>query len=257
MVKIASILIIAFLIVAPSLSHGVIVCKHYYCDACPDATGGADQLCEMPDGTSDGLCGWTIVETDADVDMASTIPGSFSCTDHSEYAVKFYKSGTSTSEAKIYKTASGSTFYVQGFFYLTTIPASELLYIFTLSDTSNLPSVRIRVTYEDPTYYVYWGYHEEAGWTESPVAVSLNTWYAFRLYVVNSTSDTIQFWIDLNNDGDFEDTNEHPTADTGKTLDRATARYMVGTASDVSSSYTYYVTGIKVDDDTMPDVCAR
>jgi hypothetical protein len=244
-----------------------------YCVTCPYIAGGADVLCETPDGSADGLCGWAITETGGatgDVNFAASPDNSpaLGCADiPMTYAATFTK--TDTNEANMYAvaTVSATANYVQ--FYIkinaTGLAWGESFSVFALSTATLGPSVWLLViqnseALDDLRFFVY--YHLLAGWVSlanCDSTINLDTWYGIRLKVLDPEgggSDSVQWWIDYNNDGVF---NDEQTVE-GLTLDRPIENAVFGVVSPQSGyneTHAYTITGIKIDDDTMPNGCAR
>ncbi len=244
-----------------------------YCTSCPDAAKGADQVCEQPDGTIDGLCGWAITETGGatgDVNFAASPDNNpaLGCADiPMTYAITFTKTNTDDGSMYASLVTSPTANYVQ--FYLK-INASGLGFgnsfsIFALSEADLDPSVWIFLIensdgVSDLRLYIL--YHILAGWQimgNSDATIPLDTWIGVRLKVLDPAgggSDSVQWWIDYNNDGVFSD---EQTVES-LTLDRAIENAVFGVIDPQSGHdkiHTYTITGVKIDDDTMPSGCAR
>ena len=266
MKKLITIFLILFF-TSVAFGQDVIVVKKkgapdYYCDSCPDAIGGADVDCEVPDGTADGLCGWTIVETGGatgEIDFAATPDNdpALGCTDiPMTYTFSSTKTNTTATDLYGYKAVSGTTFYRQTYVKVTAegLANSEVFTLFGFGRADQYGSVRISF-YQDVSGNLKFimEYHIAAGWQGDVggTNISLDQWYGVRLYILDSTTDTIQWWVDYPNNGTWTD----EVGVSGVTLDRALEVAMLGGSPD--KTHIFYLTGDKIDDDTMPTACTR
>jgi hypothetical protein len=248
-----------------------------YCTACPDATGGADVLCEVPDGTADGLCGWTVVESGGatgDVNMAATPDNSPSlgCTDiPMTYVMSFTKTNTNAGSLYAYKGCSATANYIQFYVKFTAegLANTEEFAVFALAQNASSPGILYRSAYwalyqdNSGNLKMFLTYHQAAGWSNGVDSISstlsLDTWYGVRIKFLDPSgggSDNIQWWMDYSNNGSWTEV----TNNTGLTLDRPIENAFFGVGdpqSGGSKTQTYYVTGLKIDDDTMPTACTR
>ncbi len=101
-------------------------------------------------------------------------------------------------------------------------------------------------------------YHIAAGWQTDTGAtnLALDTWYGIRLYVNNPAgggSDVVQWWVDYNLDGTYTEEGNF----TALTLDRDIANIIVSPAIGTTKTLNVQITGLKIDNDTMPSECAR
>jgi len=266
MKKLITIFLILFF-ASVAFGQDIIVAKKkgapdYYCDSCPDATGGADVDCEVPDGTVDGLCGWTVVETGGatgEINMADACDNSpaLGCTDiPMTYCMSVVKTNTTETDLYAKIAVSGVRLYIQ--FYIKILAESlentESFRVFGLTTDGVTGSVDITLFQTGGLLYFQRGYHIAAGWQQDVggTAVTLDTWYGIRLDV-NDGSDTVQWWVDYNSDGIYTD---EGTA-SGLTLDRTPIVYIQLGDSGITYTHSFMITGLKVDDDTMPNECVR
>lgn len=267
------VLFIGLLIAFPAYGQTVIIAKkktdpYTYCTACPDGTAGGDQVCEMPDGTADGLCGWTIVEAGGatgDINAADSCDNSpaLGCNDIlMTYCISAIKTNTTDGEFYAYKSIAGNPVYAQ--FYIKILDEgladSETTNLISFASSGDVTTNSVKVNlYQDGSSNLTFGieYHEAGGWTAdvSTTAISLDTWYGIRVHI-NDSSDSVQWWVDYNLDGTFTDEGTN----SGLTLDRAIGYFVIGQAAGQGSgprTQSWIITGIKVDDDSMPGDCAR
>lgn len=236
-----------------------------YCSSCPDAANGGDQICEIPDGSADGLCGWTVVEAGGetgDINLGGSCDNSpaLGCAAISmDYCVSCVKVNTSSGDVLAYFATSETTHYVQ--FYVKILSEglanSEDVGIFSFAASTSYASMGVGLQQDssgDLRFVMY--YHVGAGWVEdsSSNTVSTDTWYGIRLYLNDGAgaTDAGQWWVDWSNNGTW--TNEG--AFSAVTLDRAIVQYQVGNKA-TTKAHNFILTGLKIDNDTMPDSCAR
>ncbi len=248
---------------------GIPATSNFYCNSCPDATAGGDEICEVSDGTADGLCGWTIVETGGatgEVDFNATCDDSpaLGCDDvpmtkcvaitktnatagANHYAYKSIADGTAAYETVAIKILSES------------IGNGEGASLFKLGyDTDGSGSVLILLYQtEGGDLRFNMGYHVGGTWLFDlgNTNISSDTWYTLRVKALNPAgggSDSVQWWVDYSNSGSFTD--EGTTS--GLTLDRAIQYATIGEA-DNAVPISYQIAFVKWDNDTMPAACIR
>jgi len=234
-----------------------------YCAACPDTTNGGDQICEIPDGSADGLCGWTVMEATGatgEVDLAAACDNSpaLGCASIAmDYCASVVKTNTTSGDALAYIATSDTTHYIQ--FYVKILAEGITggdVGLFLIAASTEYASVGVGFQDLGAGYHFLFYYHQAAGWTEDPSSqvIELDHWYGIRIYLVDggAGADAGQWWVDYTPNGTWTDEG----AFSGKTLDRAIAQYQIGNKA-TSTTISFLITGLKIDNDTMPDSCAR
>ena len=241
-----------------------------YCDSCPDATAGADLLCEdFNTGGAAGICSWTVVETggaDGDINMAGTPDDNpaLGCTDiDMTYAGVVTKTSANSGRAYALKDISDTdNKYVQFYVKFTawTIASGEYVNFASLKDAAGDPSVYLRVYNSSGTYKLNaLIYHDDyISDTQFSGGITLDTWIGIRFKVLNPTgtdNDYFRWWTDLNNDGSFTD--QSGGGDVATNWSRTMDRMMIGITEATTNQMTFQISGFKVDDDTMPTGCTK
>ena len=236
-----------------------------FCDSCPDATAGADLLCEdLSAGDADGLCGWTVSETggaDGDINMAGTPDNdpALGCTDIvMTYAAVVTKTSANSGSAFAYKDISDTEnkydqFYIK--FTAWDIATTEFVIFNSLKDATGDPSVWLRVENNAGTYRLNMLIYDDDYIADVGATITLDTWIGIRWLVTNpagTADDYFQWWDDENNDGTFVDRGSVATNWT-LTMDRM----MLGITEATTNKATFQISGFKVDDDTMPTGCTK
>lgn len=251
-----------------------------YCQSCPDAPNRGDSICEVPDGTSDGMCGWTIVEASpGDVNMAYACDESeeLGCKDiNPSYCIRLLSTWVSGSAADLvaYKVFDADGYvgdiYIQYYIKVLAEPS-------TLTNGTDIEVVGISQTAPDVTgdytgavytsvakqsdqYRLGLHYHTSAGWQDNwstgTITYNGSDWYGVRLHIHNDAvadADYLVWSIDFNNDGTYEESN---TYSGSITLDRLLKYSYVG-QGDLSRVIDVQLTGLKFSKVAMPAACAR
>lgn len=237
-----------------------------FCDSCPDAAAGADVFCEdCNTGAATGVCEWTKVEAGGDtgtISFAASPDNSpaLGCTDIGmTYAVQVLKANTTAGATYAYKGFTEDALYIQ--FYikiaaegLADTDTAILMAINNGTDTSAWlmlyqQSGALRFTL---LHYAGSGYTSDMGGTN----VTADTWYGVRIYLNNPSgggSDAIRWWVDYSNNGTWTEEGNY----TSLTFNYTTTRFNIGHIENLSKTLSYFISGLKVDNDTMPTACTR
>jgi hypothetical protein len=126
------------------------------------------------------------------------------------------------------------------------------------ADNPSTPAVGIQIYRSGESRYFRMIYYTTGTGTDvGGTAISMDKWYGIRIDAHNSATenqDSIQWWVDYNTEAWGTWTDEGTTS--GKTLGYAFGIQRIGIRS-AATPMTYYITGIKVDDDAMPGACTR
>ncbi len=230
-----------------------------YCATCT-GTSDADIICEDWEGADQ--CVWTdIVVGGSSLDHANATSAGIGCTGQGSSDLKAISAGNNCYVSLNSGSEKTNVFFL-GYFYLVSAPQisgnySYVMlnltaggsYVFGLIIYNNLGNLR----------FMTWHVNLAGAGINTEITsdnVSLGTWYplAFEWH----TGNHFRFYVDWNNDGDFVDANETAidTVDISNTL--AVQTYHFGARVDFGTeSITAEWEGMKIDDDTMPNLCGR
>jgi hypothetical protein len=237
----------------------------YYCNTCPDGSNGADVFCEdCHAGASTGVCEWTKDESggatgtivfDATPDNSPAL----GCTGIGmTYAIQALKTNATSGIAYAYKDFTATDLYIQ--FYIKIVAEgladNDTWQILSLTGEGPIAFFRLIQLSGDLRFNLLW---YDTGWVQDNggTNLALDTWYGVRIYYHNpagTSGDTIRWWIDYPNNGTWTD--EGDNGATGGFTYVAT-RLLIGSVGSTTKTISYYITGLKVDDDTMPTACGR
>ena len=251
-----------------------------YCNSCPE---GANQICESPDGTSDGMCGWTIIDGgNGDVSFTTSCDNTdaLGCTDITmTNCISVIKTGTDNTDQFAYKLLSSgglTDVYIQFYVKMMTTPTlpsngTDWGIIF-LSETVNDPQSTparsspyfgiYRNTSTDYRWAIFdidWDGETWNGGTHalgsSSVSMNGSKWYGIRMHVhdgATANQDYIEWWIDDGPDGTWH----QQTSLGGKDFEKH-IKYLVIGDNDIVRPFNAQITGLKVSTTSMPADCTR
>lgn len=233
-----------------------------YCASCPDNTNGGEYLCEVWDSSADGVCAWSISETNCSIDTATSPATALGCTNiQSDYVFDFTKSVATAGNC--YTTKDHGSNITSGKIYLQLyvqvvsedLSDGEEQLIYQLATNSNGTSQwNVRFFQNSGSVYLGASWHSGASWysSTSSAAISTGQWYGVRVQVdLDASPDTMSWWIDYNNNGTW-------TAQTGQSgdADRSMRYHLLGVASASKVSH-FQVAGLKISNSAMPTSCDR
>jgi len=251
----------------PMLGAGGSAAATPYCSTCPDVYGNGDVACEIPDGNAGGLCTWTAIDggSECTISAAATPDNSpvLGCTDIGmTYVMSFAKTtaGTGACGFTLDIADLSSLAYVQAYVKISAESLADdgiyPLILLTQAAGSNM-SIGIYLTQVSTKLYFALRYHSggtfvlDVGGTE----VALDTWYGLRFSVNKTDTDSLIWYVDYTNNGNWTD--ETGGSPISAELDRAIRYAAVGAPYVVAEGASFYATGVKIDDDTMPSACIR
>jgi len=283
--KCLSFLFIIFLTCQFAFCSEVVTTRKKYCNLCPDASMGANELCKVPDSTTDGLCGFIAVASgNGVVNLAAACDDSeaLGCKDvDTSYCFRTQHLACATADnVYAYKEIDGKgitgDIYVQAYIKIMVAP-TEGDCATALATGHDIEIFGITSSPMTPSYAgnVYLGIHNHDGiltlstffYTDvnhhipGTTAITTNgsDWIGVRLHIHNDATteeDYVEWWADWDNNGKFDYIGSSESIHPTLTFTQAFQNFYVG-QNDIHGKFDFQLAGIKIDTTSMPTGCIR
>lgn len=226
------------------------------CTACPDATNGADLLCEDFEEGDDYLCTFEAEAIDVGDSIAGAAhSGTLGCTNKGSKALQTVLSvGTSDTYAMCSVGSQQEVSYTSFYINIVSESLANGNYATVFMASSGVPPVaatnrtwNVFLYQNAGVLYFYLEKKGAGGYNNitSAQAINTGTWYKLDI-LWDSNTPLSQFWIDGVSQGSSADVNTF-----------VDPQYFGPGALDatIDAAVTYQIDILKVDDDTRPSAC--
>jgi hypothetical protein len=256
-----------------------------YCGICPDAGMGANKLCEVSDGTRDGMCDFiTVSSGNGVVNLAAACDDSkaLGCKDiDTSYCFRTqHLTCTTADNVYAYKEIDNNgitgDIYIQAYIKIMVAPTEDDC-ITVLKAGHDIEIFGVTSSPMTPSYAgnVYLGIHNHRGtltlstffYTDvnhyipgkSAITTNGSDWIGVRLHIHNDATkekDFVEWWADWDNNGKFDYVGSSKSINPNLTFLQAFQNFYVG-QNDIHKKFDFQLTGIKIDTTSMPTGCMR